>query len=388
MRHTCRFSRRSAGEFLQRYWQKSPRLLRLAFPGILPAITPEELAGLACETGVESRLIIKTGGQPGWNVRHGPFKTADFSKLPEKNWTLLVQDTDKHVPELADFLGHFDFIPRWRVDDLMISYAVDGGTVGPHVDAYDVFLLQVLGQRRWRITRKHLPPLIKPGLQLDLVGDFKPQHDWLLSPGDMLYLPPGTAHHGTAVGECMTFSIGMRAPTDAEMLADLSTRLLARLDKHARYTDPDLSPAISDPSRLNTKTLAAIRKRMCSALRMRADELDEWFGCFITEPKSWLIPRPARRRLTPAVLAAKLKHHKKIARSPAASLLWSVAGTRHIRLFVNGRCHLLPAGMAEFARLLGNRRMYTATMLAPWLRKPHAAKLLAELHNEGLLYFP
>ena len=380
--------RLSAGEFLQRYWQKSACLLRRAFPGIHLPITPEELAGLACETGVESRLIIKTGGQPGWIVRHGPFSAAEFNKLPEKNWTLLVQDTDKHVPELADFLAHFDFIPRWRVDDLMISYAADGGSVGPHVDAYDVFLLQVLGQRRWRISRKHQPPLIKPGLQLNLVRNFKPQHDWLLGPGDMLYLPPGIAHHGTAIGECMTFSIGMRAPTDAEMLADLNTRLLGRLEKNARYADPDLLSAESDPGRINAKTLAAIGKRMRNAMHMEPDELDEWFGCFITEPKSWLRPEPARRALTPAALAAKLKQRKKIARNLSVILLWSTAGTRHIRLFANGQCRLLPAGLVELVHLLAGRRIYTAGMLAPWLRKSHAAKLLAELHNDGSLYFP
>ncbi len=388
MRHTTTLGKLTIQTFLKRYWQKSPRLIRQAFPDIISPISPNELAGLSCEPGVESRLVIKTRKKPGWLVRHGPFKTADFKTLPEKNWTLLVHDSDKHLPELADVLENFHFIPSWRIDDLMISYAVDGGSVGPHVDSYDVFLLQVQGQRRWCITQKQLMPLVKQGLELSLVRSFRPQHEWLLNPGDMLYLPPGVAHHGTAVGECMTFSIGMRAPADVEMLADLDAWLIKRTDMKARYTDPGLLPATSDPGQIRSKTRAKIRKRVRDALHMDNDGLDEWFGCFITEPKPWLAPGTPRRRLTPETLKAQLTKHGKLLRNRAISMLWCAAGSRQIKLFSNGHCHVLPAGFADFARMLCSQRIYTKNMLAFWLRKRLAARLLAELYNQGLLYFP
>ena len=374
--------------FLKRYWQKSPHLIRRAFPQIISPISAEELAGLACEAGVESRLVIKTRKKPGWQVRHGPFKDKDFRTLPEKNWTLLVQDVDKHLPELADFLTHFHFIPTWRIDDLMISFAADGGSVGPHIDAYDVFLLQVQGQRRWSISQKNHASAVKHGLELSQVRAFKPQHTWLLEPGDMLYLPPGVAHHGIAAGECMTFSIGFRAPADAEMLADLSTLLLTRMDKETRYTDPDLTPAQMNPGLITKKARTAIYKRIRRTIRLSPDELDEWFGCFITEPKTWLVPAPARRSLTPAALQTRLFKHKKLVRDPAVNMAWYETGSCQIKLFTNGRCHILPAGLADFAMTLCAQRIYNASMLTRWSRNRHAINLLTELYNQGLLYFP
>ncbi|MGA9855919.1 MAG: cupin domain-containing protein [Gammaproteobacteria bacterium] len=378
----------TARAFLKRYWQKSPRLIRGAYPQLLSPISPAELAGLACETGVESRLVIKTRRKPGWQVRHGPFKARDFRTLPEKNWTLLVQDADKHLPELADFLAHFHFIPTWRIDDLMISFAADGGSVGPHVDAYDVFLLQVQGQRRWSINQKYHVPVAKPGLELSQVCAFKPQHTWLLKPGDMLYLPPGVAHHGIAEGECMTFSIGFRTPTDGELLADLSSLLLTRLDKKMRYTDPDLVSAETTPGLISKKARTAIRKRIRSTTRLKPGELDEWFGCFITEPKPWLAPAPARRPLTSSALRTRLFRHKKLARDPAGNMAWYKTESRHIKLFINGTCHILPVGLADFALMLCGQRIYNVSMLARWLRNRHATNVLAELYNQGLLYFP
>ena len=388
MKHAASLGDLTAQTFLKRYWQKSPHLIRKAFPQIISPISAEELAGLACETGVESRLVIKTRGKPGWHVRHGPFKEKDFRTLPKKNWTLLVQDADKHLPELADFLTHFYFIPTWRIDDLMISFAADGGSVGPHIDAYDVFLLQVQGQRRWSISQKHHAQVLNPGFELSQIRKFKPQHTWLLEPGDMLYLPPGVAHHGIAAGECMTFSIGFRAPADAEMLADLSTLLLTRLDKEKRYTDSDLMPAQMNPGLITNKARTAIRKRMCNTIRLSPGELDEWFGCFITEPKPWLVPGPARRSLTPAALQPKLFKHKKLVRDPAVNIAWYEARSHQIKLFVNGRCHILPAGLSGFAMTLCGQRIYNASVLARWLRNRHAIKLLTEMYNQGLLYFP
>ncbi len=388
MKHTASIGDLTVRTFLKRYWQKSPHLIRKAFPRILSPISAGELAGLACEAGIESRLVIKTRTKPGWLVRHGPFRAKDFSSLPEKKWTLLVQDADKHVPELADFLMQFHFIPTWRIDDLMISFAANGGSVGPHADFYDVFLLQVQGQRRWSISRKQHAQTVKQGLELSQVRAFKPQHTWLLEPGDMLYLPPGVAHHGIAEGECMTFSIGFRVPTDAELLADLSTRLLTRLNKEARYSDPNLTPAQMNPGLITNKARSAIRERMRNAMRQNPDELDEWFGCFITEPKPWLVPAPVRRPLTPAALQTRLFKHRMLVRDPAVNMAWYESGTHYIKLFINGHCHRLPAGMKDLAMTLCGQRIYNAGMLARWSGRRKAINLLTELYNQRLLYFP
>ena len=388
MNRVTRLGNLTTRTFLNRHWQKSPRLIRKAFPKLISPISADELAGLACEPGVESRLVIKIRRQPGWLVRHGPFTVQEFRTLPEKHWTLLVHDTDKQLPELADFLTHFQFIPNWRIDDLMISYAPDGGSVGPHVDAYDVFLLQVQGRRRWSISRKPQAPAIKPGLELKQVRAFKPQHTWILEPGDMLYLPPGVAHHGVAVGNCMTFSIGFRAPTDAEMLADLSNLLLMRLDKEARYTDANLAPADTDPGLITKQARATIRQRMRGAQHLSSGKLDEWFGRFITEPKSWLVPNPPRRSLTPAALRTQFATRKELARDPAVRMAWYDDGAQQIKMFVNGCCHPLPVRLSEFARMLCSQRLYSSRQLGSWMPDRDAIRLLAELYNAGMLYFP
>src|SRR5690348_813356 len=224
-------------DFLKRHWQKRPLLVRNAFPGFAPPLTAEELAGLACEEGVESRLVVQTRKAPGWKLSHGPFKHKVFTRLPKDRWTLLVQDVDKHLPVAAGLLEPFRFIPDWRIDDLMISYAADGGSVGPHVDAYDVFLLQAEGMRRWDISTAPHADADTPGLELKQIKGFKPEESWLLMPGDMLYLPPGVAHHGVAFGECMTFSIGFRAPSQSELLADLAGLLMQGASRDNHYAD-------------------------------------------------------------------------------------------------------------------------------------------------------
>src|SRR5690606_24439702 len=173
----------------------------------------EDLAGLACEESALSRLILLDRATDAWWVRNGPFDDADFAALPQRDWTLLVQDVDKWDQDVAALLQSFDFLPRWRIDDIMVSYAVPGGSVGAHVDQYDVFLLQVGGRRRWRIDNRTDPPLeFRADAELRLLQQFDPSHEWLLEPGDMLYLPPGVPHHGVAEDACLTFSVGMRAP--------------------------------------------------------------------------------------------------------------------------------------------------------------------------------
>jgi 50S ribosomal protein L16 3-hydroxylase len=184
--------------FLREYWQKEPLLLRTAFPDFEPQLDPDDIAGLACDEHAESRLIAGSFAEGSWTLRHGPFDEGDFAALPARDWTLLVQDVEKHYPPLRRLLARFDFLPDWRIDDLMVSVAGPGGSVGPHVDQYDVFLLQAAGRRRWQIARSFDPALL-PGCELNVLRRFEPELEWDLQPGDVLYLPPGVAHHGIAL---------------------------------------------------------------------------------------------------------------------------------------------------------------------------------------------
>ncbi|HWS40323.1 MAG TPA: cupin domain-containing protein, partial [Arenimonas sp.] len=205
-------------QFLAEYWQKKPLLIRQAFPGYQAPLSPEDLAGLACEQGPLSRLVSYERENDKWHLRNGPFDEDEFPALGHKDWTLLVQDMDKWDGDVGQLLEAFRFIPRWRIDDVMISFAVEGGSVGPHIDQYDVFLLQAQGHRQWQIEdQARFEPAFREDSELKLLVEFTPTHTWDLAPGDMLYLPPGFAHHGVALDSCMTFSVGTRAPSSAEM---------------------------------------------------------------------------------------------------------------------------------------------------------------------------
>jgi 50S ribosomal protein L16 3-hydroxylase len=233
-------------EFISQYWQKKPCVLRNAFSGFegdqfISPVSPEELAGLACEEDVHCRLVIEKEGDSPWQVRYGPFEEQDFLDLPETHYSLLVSECEKWMPEMSDLLDQFRFVPDWRIDDLMISYAPAQGSVGPHVDEYDVFLLQALGTRRWQFCESRIEnaPLI-PGLELAILQQFKPDQDVVLAPGDMLYLPPGLAHHGVALERCMTYSIGFRAPNAVNVLESFALETERLGVDVKRYADADL----------------------------------------------------------------------------------------------------------------------------------------------------
>src|SRR5437773_3221839 len=219
--------------FMRRHWQKKPLLIRQALPGIVPPLTRSQLFALAAQDGVESRLVVH--GASGWDLRHGPFSRRQLPALAQRGWTLLVQGVDLHADSAHELLSRFRFVPDARLDDLRISWASDGGGVGPHVDSYDVFLLQAFGRRRWRIARR-FDPALRRDAPLKVLRRFSAEQEHVLEPGDMLYLPPDWAHDGAAVGgDCMTYSIGFRAPRRAELAAELVERLL---DRHAGDESP------------------------------------------------------------------------------------------------------------------------------------------------------
>ncbi len=226
--------------FLAEYWQKKPLLIRQAIPNFNGFLTPNELAGLACEEAVQSRIVQNIDHT--WQVKHGPFDESDFAALPEQDWTLLVQSVNHHIPEAAALLSQFNFIPHARLDDLMVSYAPTGGSVGAHMDAYDVFLLQGRGKRRWKINAQPEDKTLIEDVPVKLLKHFEAEQEWVLEPGDMLYLPPNVAHHGLAEdNDCMTYSIGFRVPQQQELIHAFLEYLQDNIQIQGLYEDADLS---------------------------------------------------------------------------------------------------------------------------------------------------
>ncbi len=271
--------------FLTEYWQKKPLLIRHAFPGIVPLLDADELAGLACEEFVESRLVILGGESDQWKLTHGPFSDETFQSLPKTHWTLLVQAVDHWLPAAAEFLTHFHFIPSWRIDDLMISYSADGGGVGPHYDNYDVFLVQASGRRQWEVGgRFDANSPRRSDTPVMILTDWKPKQQWVLEPGDVLYVPPRVGHSGIAVGDdCMTCSVGFRAPSHSEILRGFVDYVGDTLGEEVRYADPDLLPQ-SNPGHLTVEALDKVHQVLRQHLENK-DLLAEWFGRYITVPK-------------------------------------------------------------------------------------------------------
>lgn len=273
-----------ATSFLRDYWQQRPLLMPGGLPELQCPLTPDELAGLALEEEVESRLVLGADRNGPRELHHGPFSEERLTALPpDSPWTLLVQAVDLWVPEAAAILEEFSFLPRWRMEDLMVSFASDGGGVGPHFDYYDVFLIQATGRREWRIG-EHCDgdtPLLANS-PLRILRDFEPTETMVLEPGDVLYLPPGIAHHGVALGECMTLSVGFRAPTAGEMLDDLATEVLSR-GGGDYYRDPPLTPAMAS-ERIDPAFIKQVRKLLLATLD---DEtlLGEWFAAYMTTPR-------------------------------------------------------------------------------------------------------
>jgi len=380
--------------FLAEYWQKRPLLVRNAFAGFVSPVSPDELAGLACEEAALSRLVRHQRKTDRYLLETGPFSEATLTGLPRRDWTLLVQDVDKWDAEVRALLAHFDFLPRWRVDDVMISFAAPGGSVGAHVDQYDVFLLQAMGRRRWWIDdRPGAASDYRTDSELRLLKTFTPNREWLLEPGDMLYLPPGVAHHGVAeppapgTGEtahgaaqaegCMTYSFGMRAPSHAELLLDLAETLAAGLPETQRYADPDLVPAV-DPGEIDAAALGRVRAALPMFAGLDDDTLRDWFGRFITTWRSAGDPVPPGKPPGEAALAAALAEGGTLSIHPFARMAWARAG-RGARLYAHGLAYPMAIGSA---RRLASGQTLDAPAVASLDARASAA--LLELMARGI----
>ncbi|HRQ63702.1 MAG TPA: cupin domain-containing protein [Xanthomonadaceae bacterium] len=312
----------SPTRFLEHYWQKRPLVIRGAFADLSNPLPADQLAGLACEADIQARLVVHDRKRDHYRLEHGPFDEDRFAALGHHDWTLLVQDADKWLPDtVGGLLAEFGFLPRWRIDDIMISFAVPGGSVGPHVDQYDVFLVQVEGRREWRIdAREDAPSACRPDQALRILECFEASHVFVLEPGDMLYLPPGVPHHGVALDPCLTWSVGMRAPSTAELAAGIADGLAEHLGEASRYCDPDLKPA-RHPAELDGAALARARATLDMAL---ADDalLYSILGDFLSRYRSAQVPAPRPRPIGAAAFGKRLLGKGELLRNPWSRMIW------------------------------------------------------------------
>ena len=332
--------------FLRDYWQKRPLLIRNAFPEFESPIQAEDLAGLACEDDVLARIVSHDRATDRWALRTGPFDEAEFPGLPDHDWTLLVQDVDKWDPDVRALFDAFPFLARWRMDDIMVSFAAPGGSVGAHIDNYDVFLLQAVGHRRWRIdTRPGPDESYRDDVPLRLLRNFRPDQDWVLGPGDMLYVPPGVPHHGIAEDACVTISVGLRAPSSAELLEDFVDTLTFNADERVRYADPDAAPA-TDPNEIDD---AALDRAVIALNALRMNDramLGEWFGRFVSSYRVAPGMAPQRGETpAPSVLDTTAKGLR-WTRHPYSRLAWRRMAQGAL-LFANGEAHACSAKAAS-----------------------------------------
>ena len=372
----------TAREFLRDYWQKKPLLVRQAFPDFVSPIDADELAGLALEEEVESRLVLEHGERP-WELRRGPFAEDAFSDLPERDWTLLVQAVDQFVPEVAELLEEFRFLPSWRIDDVMISYAAPGGSVGPHFDNYDVFLLQGDGKRTWKVGQmcNSDSPLIDHA-DLRILAGFEQSDEWTLEPGDMLYLPPRLAHYGIAEDACMTYSVGFRAPSAAEVLTHFTDFLGQFLPDEERYSDADAVPA-ADPHQIQHDALDRLKALIDKHMNDK-DLLLTWFGQFMTEPR--YPEQVVGEEVSEQELLDYLGQGAILIRNPSARLAWSEFGD-DLLLFASGRSCPLPGKLRELLKLICSADALHSENLAQWLQDEDGLMLVQQLVMQGSLGF-
>lgn len=343
----------SPARFLRDVWHKHPLLIRNAVPGFDGLLSPGEMQQLACREDVESRLILGSGTH--WQLDHGPFRKSDFKRLPKTEWTLLVQSLNHFLPEADALLTHFDFIPHARLDDLMVSYAVPGGSVGPHFDSYDVFLLQGQGRRRWQISAQTDLALLD-GAPLKILRHFDVEDEWVLGPGDMLYLPPHVAHFGVAEDACMTYSIGFRALTTEELAHGFLMHLQDTLKLEGRYADPDLRWQ-AHPGQISRAMLSQI-EGMIAKIKWGKRDIAEFAGRYLSEPKPNVFFDAPDAPLGRADFSRQA-NKTGVALDPKSRLLF--AGSR---FFINGEAFTPAADEIAALQQLADRRRLPAPLPA------------------------
>ncbi|MBL4582125.1 MAG: cupin domain-containing protein [Gammaproteobacteria bacterium] len=371
-------------EFLAQYWQKKPVLLPKLIPNFQDSLAPEELAGLACEELVESRLITEFEAGK-WQVRHGPFEDSDFTQLPESNWTLLVQAVDQWVEDVADIKTLFNFLPSWRIDDIMISFAAQGGSVGPHYDYFDVFLLQGQGERSWKVgERCDSDVALIPSEELSLLQNFKATMEFNLTAGDALYIPPRFAHWGTATSDSLCYSIGFRAPSMAEMIEGFSDFIIKDQDPAQRYEDSDKQTELRG-AEIKPELLEDSYRQLTERLAEK-QQFASWFGCHVSQPKYPELIQPLDEALSSEDFAALLADGVRLTKNPSSRFAFMEASAEGcVLLFVDGA--MVSFSMKQLSNIVA---FCEAADIVPGtssdlLTDPEIVELLRQLLNQGSL---
>jgi 50S ribosomal protein L16 3-hydroxylase len=339
----------TVNEFLRNYWQKKPLLIRQAFPDFNGLIDARKLLALACSEDVQARLVTQKRGK--FELQQSPFEPEQLDSLGKSKWTMLVQGVNHYLPEAAELLQHFSFIPHARLDDLMVSFAPKGGGVGPHFDSYDVFLLQGTGHRRWQISAQADRSLI-PDAPLRILRDFRVEQEWVLEAGDMLYLPPHYAHNGIAEDDCMTYSIGFRTPAYQELAEQFLVYLQDRINVDGMYADPGLKTQ-QHPSEISAAMLHQVRQ-VIRQIRWDRDDIANFLGCYLSEPKPHVFFDAPVRPLSPA------KFRQAIRKSGVQLDLRSQMLCHAGWIFMNGEEHRVNEQDYRLLRKLADRRACNA----------------------------
>jgi 50S ribosomal protein L16 3-hydroxylase len=376
------FTNFDSDAFLREHWQKKPVLIRNPWKAWTNPLAPDDLAGLACEDDVESRLIVQK--PKNWKVEQGPIPEKRFGKLGKAPWTLLVQAVDHHVPNVAALIAPFRFIPNWRIDDVMVSYASGGGGVGPHFDQYDVFLVQGLGTRRWQVGALcDNDTDLLPHDDLRLLANFEPTEEWLLESGDMLYVPPRFAHNGVAVGDdCMTYSVGFRAPSRSELIAHYVDDVLSGLSDDDRYGDAGLA-AQANPGEITGEALTKLHAMVVEQLADK-DAFARWFGTYNSTPKYPDVDWAPEEATSVEELRARLANGEVLHRNPASRFSFVRQGAG-VLLFVDGECFECTGDAAAFAELLCAKERVVVS--PPQTESEATMALLKRLFDQGAAAF-
>ncbi len=378
----------SAEAFLAHHWQKQPLLIRHAFPDFRDPLTSDELTALACKPGVASRIVLKKDGAYPREVRRGPFDQKTFASLPDTHWTLLVEHSNYHVPEIALLLDRFSFVPGWRVDEVMVSYAPRSGSLGPIMDKHDAFLLQGSGIQRWQVDcraangRTHVPDR-----ELSVLERFDPDEEWVLEPGDMLYLPPRVPYHGVALEDCLSYSIGLRAPSHVELMSRFFEHAISGIPPDRLFADPDL--AVQDhPGQIAPGALQKVTDIIQDATQYDED-IHRWFGRFITQGASRIKDvSPQSPGLSVDQFLDRYRRSGILYRSEHFRFAFIRGHEGGATLFIDGEAFDLDPRIAHVAPLICDRRRYPYAAIADELKKAVLPELLTEWTNCGYLYLP
>jgi len=372
--------------FLKNVWQKKPLLIRAAFPDYQSPISAEELAGLACEDFIESRIVSENTTEKKWQLDNGPFAESRFPELPKSHWTLLIQGLNKIFPEFDDLLHQFNFIPSWRVDDLMASFAVPEGSVGPHIDQYDVFLLQASGRRKWMISEKPVDENnFETNTPLKIIKNFTAESEWILEAGDMLYLPANVAHYGIAMEDCMTFSIGFRAPSHAELLSAYLDDHIADLKDNLRYQDPDLS-ADQYNGEITSAAINKIQEILLSQVNDKS-KIEDWFGRFITEYLNDDKNLIEKNALSTEEFITSFKNKELLRRPATVRANYLITQDGDLALYINGEKQNIKPKTDFIVKLYCNQHLNSYSHLESQLSEKNTVEFLCKLYNDGYLEF-